>query len=524
MRSNDFHQYYDVIVIGSGFGGSFVGYSLAKAGFKTLLLEKGNWAKRDELDWSSHEIFVNRRYKSSSPLLLKQNNDFKIKKTYPTEAVGGKSIIYGGASLRMREVDFERWPISYATLEPFYTQVEKILEIYGDVRDDPCNPPRSEECLCKAISLTEPAQRIFLASKELGYQPFKLPMAINFANHSRPTCILCNKCDGFPCKIEAKNDLAATVLRKAEGHDLEIMTDVIGERIIEKNGEIISIVCINKSTKERFSLRSKIVIVSGGAIQSSALLLRSNLQKYQNHNFLGRYLMRHCNAVVCALFPFQTNPKKLFHKQVCVTHFYNDLRNQFNTSVGVIQDIYTPSPNTFKRIAPLGTKKLVAAVSSYTQNLLCIAEDDPNINNRVTLSNEKDDYDLQKIKVEHRYGKNDYFRRNYLIKKAKKILTKAGGLLFYIHEIDTLSHAMGTIRFGTNPDRSVLNKNCQFFGIKNLFVVDSSFLPTSSGVNPSLTIAANALRVAEFIKSNFYLLTSRSMAEPQEHYEHLPAS
>jgi choline dehydrogenase-like flavoprotein len=494
---------YDVIIVGSGFGGSFAAYSLAKAGLKTLLLEKGHWVGRDEPDWNPQVILFNKRYKSSSPILVKQYKSKNFRKLHPIEAVGGMSLFFGGACLRMRETDFEKWPIDYTDLERYYTQAEKLLEVYGEPENDACDPFRSENCLVGGIGLTRPARRIYRAADELGYEPFKLPVAINFRNESRPVCTSCNSCDGFFCSIGAKNDLTTTVLSQAQCLGLEIMSGVLVKRVVEENGEIKSVECINTTTEEGFNLSPRIVIVSGGAIQSPALLLRSNLQRHKNHRFIGKYLMRHCNAVVCALFPFKVNPEKVFHKQVCTTAFYEDLREELSTCVGIIQSIYTPSPDAMTDFAPWGLKNAVARMSEHVQNLVCIAEDSPAIHNCVTLSDQLDAHGLPIVKVEHRYDKNDRRRLNYLIKRAKKILKKAGGLLAFSLNVRTFSHAVGTVRFGDSPEKSVLDRHCRFFGIKNLFVLDGSFMPTSAGVNPCLTIGANSLRVADYIVSDF---------------------
>lgn len=213
--------------------------------------------------------------------------------------------------------------------------------------------------------------------------------------------------------------------------------------------------------------------------------------------------MRHCNAIVCSLFPYKTNPERIFHKQVCITAFYEDLREQLHSSTGIIQDIYTPPREAIEHFAPHGLKRIAGNVTQFIQNLLCIAEDDPNIENSVSLSEELDAYGLPVIKIKHHYSTDDYLRRDYLIRRAKRILVTAGALGHYVHKIDTFSHAVGTARFGTSPEKSVLDKHCRFFGIKNLFVLDGSFFPTSAGVNPALTISANSLRVAAYIISKF---------------------
>ena len=106
-------------------------------------------------------------------------------------------------------------------------------------------------------------------------------------------------------------------------------------------------------------------------------------------------------------------------------------------------------------------------------------------------------------KVTHRYTPGDCERRDYLVGKARRILRRAGGILSYSYKLDTFSHAVGGLRFGGNPKDSVLDPFCRFWGIDNLYVLDGSFMPTSGGVNPSLTIAANAIRVAEHIRDAF---------------------
>ena len=92
---------YDVIIIGSGFGGAAAAYSLAKTGLNTLLLEKGNWVKRDETAWNAKDIFINKRYKSYAPVYVNQNNN-ATQEVYFNVVVGGNSIFFGGFARRFR--------------------------------------------------------------------------------------------------------------------------------------------------------------------------------------------------------------------------------------------------------------------------------------------------------------------------------------------------------------------------------------------------------------------------------------
>jgi choline dehydrogenase-like flavoprotein len=490
---------YDALVIGSGFGGAVSAYVLARAGLRTLLVERGGWANRDQLDWNPRAILLDKRYQSESPLLIKQYRDRRHRRVYPNKVLGGMSVFYGGASLRLREGDFARWPIGYPDLEMYYGQVEELLGVHGEAGQDPGEPFRSNGYPFPSIDLTGPAKRLHAAAVGLGYRPFKLPLAINFSDPARPRCLRCGTCDGFPCRIEAKNDLVSTLLTAAQGFGLEILVQTVVARLVAQGERIAEVECIDGPSGRRFSLRSRLVVLSAGALHSPAILLRSRVGPAQNGHLVGRNLMRHCNAVVAGVFPFATNPEKVFHKQLCLGDFYEDLRQPGGPATGVIQDIYTPDAEVLRHYAPRGVKLAAGLAAGHIQNLICIAEDEPQLDNGVALADDTDQYGLQIAQVTHRYNRGDCQRRNYLVRKAKKILRAAGAWLCKVYHVDTFSHAVGTVRFGSDPRTSVLDEYCRLRGLENLYVLDGSFMPSSGGVNPSLTIAANASRVAQHI-------------------------
>ncbi len=486
---------YDAVVIGSGFGGAAAAHSLAAAGRKTLVLERGDWARRDDLDWNQREILLKLRYRSDAPVLVKQYGDRKYKPFYPNATVGGMSVFYGGASLRLRPADFARWPLSYDDVEPYYNKSEQLLGVHGVAGEDPCEPPRSQDYPFGPIQFSAPAQRLWDGAQKVGYRPFRIPLAINFSNADRPLCIRCITCDGFPCKIEAKNDLSATLLKEGQENGLDIMPGIVVKKLVERNGCIVTAECVDKNSGRSFTVEGSLFVVAAGALHSPALLLRSGL----DNSCVGRYLMRHCNAVVSVIFPCRTNPGQVFHKQLCFSDFYEDMRQELGTAVGVIQDIYTPAPEVIRHHAPWGFKRLAGMLSGCMQNLLCIAEDDPQYDNRVELADERDAFGLPLTQVTHAYSAADYRRLDHLKKRARRVLRAAGGLIPCTYRIDSFSHAVGSVRCGGDPQTSALDPECRFWGVDNLYVLDGSALPTSGGVNPSLTIAANAFRVADRI-------------------------
>lgn len=489
---------YDVVVVGSGFGGALVAHSLLSEGKSVLILERGRWPYRDSKDWDQNQILLKQRYQGNVPTLVRQYGARNFSEIYGNEVVGGKSVFYGGASLRLRENDFINWPISYDEFSLHYEKAETLLGVHGYAGSDPCEPSGISSYPFKPIDLTAPAQRIEKAGRTLGLKPFSMPLAINFNDSTKPQCQRCNTCDGFPCQIEAKNDVATTFLKGERSGALTIKPNAIVERVQIKNGRAVAVEYIDKDSGDHCVVEGDVIVIAAGAIQSPALLLRSGV----HHRLIGRFLMRHCNAVCSYVFPFITNPEQIFHKQLCFSDYYEDMRNEYGTAVGVIQDIYTPASEVISHHAPAGLSWIAGRLASRMQNLLCIAEDEGQISNNVSLRSQRDSWGIPIVQIEHEYSRSDMIRRNYLIKNARKILRKAGGLFSYTYPIDSFSHAIGTLRIATTSEDGALDPQCRVWSVDNLFVVDGSFMPSSGGVNPSLTIAANALRVVKHIVAN----------------------
>jgi hypothetical protein len=221
---------------------------------------------------------------------------------------------------------------------------------------DPYEPPDLAGYPFAPVELSAPARRIDAAGRALGYTPFPIPLAINFRGEERPRCLLCNTCDGFPCKVEAKNDLAATLLQEAQQAGLEIVAGATVQRLVVEAGAVRAVKYAAGETGESYTVAAAQVVLAAGAVQSPALLLRSGLE----HPLIGRFLMRHCNAACSYVFPFRTNPEQVFHKQLCFADFYEDLRAELGTAVGVIQDIYTPGPEILRHHAPRGANAELA--------------------------------------------------------------------------------------------------------------------------------------------------------------------
>lgn len=513
--------HWDAIVVGSGFGGGFAALTLAQAGRRVLLLERGTWASRDDSAWDPQAILIEQKYRSQTPYEAPQFSGRKL--IFPNEVIGGNSIFYGGASLRLRESDFERrsrnqsqdlpvglcdWPVTYETLAPFYDEAEAILGVVGQDGADPTEPPRSHPYPTSPPQLGSTAKLLASAAEQLGMRPFHIPLAINFeGNHGRARCVRCTTCDLFPCKIGAKNDVSVTVLPAAEQHGAQIRGRVVVTGLQHRNGRITGVSGIDLESGRRFEATSDITIVSAGAIASPSLLLASGLDGIATgHALIGRYLMRHCSGIAIGMYPFVTNPEQRFHKQVAITDFYEGSSDHAGPSGpwGMIQGLQAPPVEYVRGQAPFPINRIGAATVRYQGFLLCIAEDEPYRDNRVVLDpRQRDHFGSPLARVEHRYSRRDRAGRRALLRQASRVLRKSGALLRVRKTINTFSHAVGTCRFGDDPQHSATDVYCRVHGVPNLFVVDGSFMPTSGGVNPSLTIAANALRVGRHIAAHW---------------------
>ena len=484
------------MVVGSGLGGAFAALALTGAGARVLVLERGGWPKRDETDWNPRAILIEHRYRGSA---LAVNQGPRPEEVPVNEVVGGKSVFYGAASLRFRPADFARWPVSYDQMEPFYAEAERRLGVHGTDGADPCEPPRSSPYPHPSPPLSAPARRIRDAGRRLGFEPFPLPLAINFANGQAPQCVLCDTCDGFPCRIEAKND-AAGILHalEAEGR-LAVAPGVSVRRLVVERGRVTAVEGVERAAGREARWAAPLVVLGAGAIGTPAILLRSGLDRFG----VGRFLMRHCNAVAAGLFPFPTNPERVFHKQIGFSDGYETGRGPDGFAPGVIQDIYTPAPEVVRHFAGGAARlALPGPVVRRLQNLICIAEDEAQEENRVALTGETDERGIERAGVTHRYRETDRERLRALTRRARRILRSAGALATRVWPIRSFSHAVGTVRMAAAEDAGPLDPHGRFRGVGNLFVTDGSTFPSSGGVNPSLTVAANALRIASGISGS----------------------
>lgn len=502
---------YDAIVIGTGFGGSMTAYQLVRAGMQVLMLERGDWVQRGPENWGLQgSVDLTPHYDSSSPMRVATGGNKKVMGLY--SCVGGPSVFYGGVSFRFRERDFEpekeisansgaEWPLCYSDLEPYYSQAESILNISGEAGVDPTEPPRSIPFPQGPSPLAGISQQVKKGAERLGLRPFQLPLAINYSDKNRSSCIHCTTCDTYACAIGAKNDLSVMVLPGLIERGLTLKANTVATRLNAENGRIQHVECVDKETGDRQQFEAGLVILSAGALASPQLLLASGLQVMNpGGSVIGRYLMRHVNAIIFGIFPGKADKENRFHKQLAILDYYYGHPECNLGKLGSLQQMPTPPMGLVQNAIPGMFGKLLSYGVPLLTGLLAIAEDQPQFSNHIVVDlNQKDTFGLPQTVISHQYSERDLAALDILTRAAKKILSQSGALTHYVHHIRTFSHAVGTVRMGVDPNNSALDEYCRFRGIDNLFVVDGSFMPTSAALNPSLTISANALRVGEWI-------------------------
>jgi choline dehydrogenase-like flavoprotein len=508
---------YDVIIIGSGAGGGTLAHRLAPSGKKILILERGDWLPREARNWSVDDVFRANRYVSPETWLLPDGTAFQPQVHY---FVGGATKMFGAALYRLRREDFGElrhydgvspaWPVGYDELEPYYCEAERLYHVHGARGCDPTEPPASAPYPAPPVSHEPRIKKLADDLAAVGYHPFPAPAAVMLdeADMAYSRCIRCQTCDGFPCLVHAKADAEVIAVRPALAHDNVTLLRNARATRIETNAAgtaVTSVLAEIDGVERRFE--ADIVVVSCGAANSAALLLRSASERHpaglaNGSGHVGRHYMFHNSQAVLAL---STTPNDtMFQKTLALNDFYFGM-DGFRWPMGNIQMIGKTLPEMYRAEKPLLTAlvpdRALEEVSRHAVDFWLTTEDLPDPDNRVTLDRDG--------RVVLAYKPNNQIPAQKLYDKLRAMLGEIGlqphhlipRTLYMQSDIPLAgcAHQAGTCRFGDDPATSVLDRDCKAHELDNLYVVDASFFVSIGAVNPSLTIIANALRVGELL-------------------------
>jgi choline dehydrogenase-like flavoprotein len=517
--------HYDVIIIGTGAGGGTLARKLAPSGKKILILERGDFVKREPANWNPRAVNLEAKYNTKE---VWYDKDGKPLHPHTNYNVGGNTKFYGAALFRLRKEDFGEvkhydgmspaWPISYDELEPFYAQAEQLYHVHGARGEDPTEPWASTEFPHPAVSHEPRIQHLAEDFAAMGVKPFHVPLGIQLKeNDRRSACVRCSTCDGFPCLINAKSDAHVCGIEPALNFpNVTLLTNALVTKLkTDENGRKITGVNVERNS-EKESYSSEIVVVSCGAINSAALLLRSANEHHpkglaNSSDQVGRNYMGHVNSVLLAVSKCP-NPT-VFQKTLAVNDFYFGSED-FPYPMGHISFVGKLDGVTLSAGAPSITPGFTLdQMAKHSLDFWLTTEDLPRPENRVTLDKEGN--------IVLSYTPNNVEAHKQLQRKLKNLMNNQrkcdihGGEchqgLFSrnLHlgqqiPLAGVAHQNGTIRFGNDPKTSALDANCKAHDLDNLYIVDGSFFPSSSAVNPALTIMANALRVGRHLLERLY--------------------
>ncbi len=487
---------YDVIVVGGGAGGATCAAACASAGKSVLLLERGDRYPVDGASQDEKAVLIDKEPYDDREIDVNGVS----KRLYMSGILGGGTSLYGGALLRPSEQDFQPgryygdripraiwdWPISYQDLEPYYTEAERLYGVAGCGDEDfgPLQKP-ARGFPGAPLPLHPLNQRLMAANRKSGLHPFRLPLAIDSSR-----CLGCGACAGYVCPTGARSS-AAHLLDSvsSRGHAIRVETQVEVEHLVKEPGTGSTVISVlDRSTGRRHHYRARRYAIAAGAIGSSLLLQRSGM----DHPLIGRNYMLHLCSIVAGVYPQETDADTSFVKQLGFSDFYFGTK-RFPHKMGIVQSLAVPGPLMSAKFAPFLPPAVRQFFRERSLPLLGLIEDLPNPANRVTLGPDN------QPRLVHRYSRYDLARAKRLKPQIARILKRSGAV--YCASSRRLSpehvaHQCGTLRFGNDPAHAVLDADCRLYANPDVFAVDGSFLPTSLGVGPGLTIMANSLRVA----------------------------
>lgn len=553
---------YDAVVVGSGAAGACAAYEMVIKGMKVLMLEKGKDRKTtdfhesgvfglpftsrgrgDELKFVRDHYIMPKRHLEVRELDYYDHEGKKTKQGHTTygwmsQLVGGGTVHYGGSSFRYDPIDFELdcqkeiaasledrlnvsnerrvdlqpWPIDYKDFQQWYARAEKEIGIAG--APDSGLPPLPLNAA--GVQIKHALDNSSLATLSVA------PMAINSASHDgRDSCHMSGLCQDYGCRFEAKSDMRVTLIRRAlNTGNLTIQPETFARKIFHNNGRVTNVEVVigdpdNEAKIEQ--IEAPILVIACEAMETNRIMLASSLG---NPNVVGKYIMFHMTGGARSIATTKTNTWTLPPHTAFIDSFYNDFEHEGNSpflKTGILLVSSNGGPlQAASRLWGEPARVFLNQIYPYKMDLSYIGDCMPVRTNRIELNGHDNRYGSRGTKITYQPHVFDYNASIYIAKKAKEVLTLAGGLTEdtvkdeslkrFLSKTPTahrLFHGCGGCRMGLDPDTSVVNSDCKVHGIENLYLADASVFPTSGGRNPTLTIQANAMRIGSLIADRF---------------------
>jgi choline dehydrogenase-like flavoprotein len=487
----------DVLIIGSGMGGATLAAALAPTGRRIVILERGERLKDSPEARDPSAIFRRGHFKPKETWADAQGDAFSPGNY---AYVGGNTKFYGAVLIRYRAEDFRPmrhmggttpgWPIGYDRLEPWYGAAEALYRVRGDAGGDPCEPPHSAPYPYPPVP-DEPEiaalRRAFVAQ---GLHPASLPLGVDLEAWlaRAPTTW-----DAFPDTTGAKSDAETCGLAAALKHpNVTLVTGAKVQRLIAEGPRVTGVEVARGASRETWA--APVVCLCAGAVLSSALLLASANEDHpaglaNRSDQVGRNFMNHNLTGMVAYNPFRRN-RTVYEKTIHVNDWY--LTGGPNGEpLGSIQMLGRVTGPILAGEAGLPLA-LATHIADRSVHLFAMSEDLPDPDSRVFWRNGQVVLDWRRTNMA---------AHDMLVARMKAALRRAGWPIAFARGFPKWkpSHQCGTARMGADPASSVVDVNLKAHDLENLWISDASVLPTSAAVNPSLTVAALALRLGDYL-------------------------
>ena len=548
IRRDSVAAHYDAVVVGSGAGGGVAAWALAQAGRSVLLVERGDYPDtaylaRDHLRNARTDSGLDHRTLRSSaenPRTLLLGPDPVVLPAWDprygsnADTFGGGTRVYGAQAWRFMPEDFAMastygvpdgsaladWPIGYDDMEPFYTQAEYEIGVCGSAEPHAGSTRRSRPYPMAPMAPTKPARRLLAGARVIGLTTTPVPLAINSTPYDgRAACARCRQCIGFACPVEAKNGSDTTVLaRAAATGNLSVLLGTRAERIVtDATGRVTGVDLVGDigGSRWRRMVGAYDVVVAAGAIESARLLLASGNEREpyglgNAHDQVGRHLQGHLYGGAIGIFADAVNDL-LGPGPAISTHDFRH-GNDGLVGGGMIANEFVPTPvSTFGYLRQAGligphglaAKQGVRHLLPRMQRVVGPVQEVTSADNRVRLDpTVTDSLGIPVARLSGRLHPNDLAALQLLGERAADWLRASGATTAIAYGFppgnvapSSGQHQAGTCRMGTDPATSVTDPNGRVWGHPNLRVIDGSVHVTNGGVNPVLTIFANAFRI-----------------------------
>jgi choline dehydrogenase-like flavoprotein len=488
----------DVVIIGSGMGGATLAAGIARSGARITVLERGDHLPDIPETRDARAIFVKGHFRPKEMWLDRRGRPFNPGNYY---YVGGNTKFYGAVLIRYRERDFlglehaegrtPAWPFRYGELEPWYARAEELFHVHGAAGEDPHEPPRSGPYPYPPVPDEASIADVRARLRRVGLRPFSLPLAVDIDRWLEGGA---TPWDAYPGagrgKFDAENAALATALKFP---NVSLVTRAEVERLIASpDGRRIAAIEYVRGGELR-RLSPAIVVLSAGAVNSAAILLRSAGGPCPNglanrSDAVGRYFMQHNSTAMICVDPRKRNDA-VYQKTIALHDFYFD-DGDGGPPLGNVQLVGKVTGPILKANLPYAPGFALDWLARHSVDWGAFSEDLPDPESRVRVNGRTIISDWRKTNMAAHERLIETMRERFRAAGYPIVLTRAW-------DQRTPSHQCGTVRMGLDPASAPLDPLCRAHDHQNLFVVDASFLPTSAAVNPALTIAAQALRVAD---------------------------